>query len=105
VVVVDSDSGSLRGVITDRDIVVRAVAKRLDPSTTALRDICSRHVITLAPGDRPEEAVALMRTHSVRRIPVVENGLAVGMVSLGDLAVDRDPESALADISRAPATL
>ena len=105
VVVVDHDNGSLCGVITDRDIVVRAVARRLDPATTTLRDICSRHLITLAPGDRPEAAVSLMRTHSVRRIPVVEHGLAVGMVSLGDLAVDRDPESALADISRAPATV
>jgi CBS domain-containing protein len=105
VVVVGHARGSLCGVVTDRDIVVRAIAKRLDPSNTALRDICSRHVITLAPSDSPEDAVSLMRSHSVRRIPVVENGLAVGMVSLGDLAVDRDPESALADISRAPATV
>lgn len=104
VVVVD-ENGAVCGVVTDRDIVVRAVAKKLDPVTTTLGAICTRDVIAVAPSDRPEDAVELMRSHAVRRIAVIENGLAMGMVSLGDLAVDRDPESALADISRAPATV
>lgn len=105
VVVVDSDSGTVCGVVTDRDIVVRAVAKAMDPATTKLGDICTKDLITLSPDDAVEDAVSLMRTHSVRRIPVTEGGKAVGVVSLGDLALDRDPESALADISRAPATV
>ncbi|MGW4800465.1 CBS domain-containing protein, partial [Nonomuraea sp. NPDC004297] len=48
-----------------------------------------------------EQAVRLMREHAVRRLPVVEDGRAIGVVSLGDLAVERDPHSALADISAA----
>jgi signal-transduction protein with cAMP-binding, CBS, and nucleotidyltransferase domain len=105
VVVMDDSSGTVCGVVTDRDIVVRALAKGMDPTTTKLGDICTRDLVTLGPNDTAADAVSLMRTHSVRRIPVMENGQAVGMVSLGDLAVDRDPESALADISRAPATV
>jgi CBS domain-containing protein len=102
VVVLDADSSSVCGVVTDRDIVVRAVAKRLDPESTKLGDICTRDVISLGPDSSAEEAVSLMRTHAVRRIPVIANGTAVGIVSLGDLAKERDPESALADISSAP---
>jgi CBS domain-containing protein len=56
----------------------------------------------VAPSDSIEEAVRLMRTHAVRRLPVVEGGKAVGIVSLGDLAVERDPDSALGEISAAP---
>jgi CBS domain-containing protein len=105
VVVVDAESGTPCGVVTDRDIVVRAIAQDMDPTSTRLADICSRELITLSPDDTAESAISLMRTHSVRRIPVTEGGKPVGVVSLGDLAVDRDPESALADISRAPATV
>lgn len=105
VVVVDESSGSICGVVTDRDIVVRVVAKELDAKTTKLGDICSKDLITLSPDDSAADAVSMMRSHAVRRIPVTDHGKAVGMVTLGDLAVDRDPESALADISRAPATV
>jgi CBS domain-containing protein len=105
VVVVDESSGTVCGVVTDRDIVVRGLAKGLDPSTATLTDVCTTDLITLGPDDTAADAVSLMRTHSVRRIPVMQGGQAVGMISLGDLAVDRDPESALADISRAPATV
>jgi CBS domain-containing protein len=104
VVVVDADSGTACGVVTDRDIVIRTVAKDLDPRSTPLADICSRDLVSLSPEDKAESAVSLMRTHAIRRLPICEGGQVVGMVSLGDLAQDRDPESALADISRAPAT-
>jgi CBS domain-containing protein len=56
----------------------------------------------LSPTDSVEEAVALMRDKSVRRLPVVEHGHPVGIVSLGDLAIEKDPHSALGDISAAP---
>jgi CBS domain-containing protein len=46
-----------------------------------------------------------MRSHAVRRVPVLEEGRAVGIVSIGDLALERDPSSALADISAAPANI
>jgi CBS domain-containing protein len=96
------EGGTVCEVVTDRDIVVRAVAENADPAATPLNQICSRNVATLTPSDSVEDAVRLMRQHAIRRIPIVENGSPVGVVSLGDLALERDPESALADISAAP---
>jgi CBS domain-containing protein len=90
------------GIVTDRDIVVRTVAEAQDPATTTLADICSHRLLIVTPTDNIEEAVRLMRTHAIRRLPVVEGGKAVGIVSLGDLAVERDPDSALGGISAAP---
>jgi CBS domain-containing protein len=90
------------GIITDRDIAVRIVAEAKDPATTALADICSHSLLTVTPTDSVEHAVRLMRTHAIRRLPVVEEGKAVGIVSLGDLAVERDPNSVLGEISAAP---
>ena len=90
------------GIVTDRDIVVRTVAETQDPTITTLADICSHRLLTVTPTDSVEEAVRLMRTHAIRRLPVVEGGQAVGIVSLGDLAVERDPGSALGKISGAP---
>ncbi|MFC9910005.1 CBS domain-containing protein [Streptomyces sp. NPDC059862] len=93
----------LFGVLTDRDIAVRAVAEGLDPNTTTVGSLCTRPpVVTLAPDDTTDHAIELMRRHAVRRIPVVEHGgCPIGMISLGDLATTEDPHSALADISRA----
>jgi len=90
------------GIITDRDIAVRIVAEAKDPATTALADICSHSLLTVTSTDSVEHAVRLMRTHAIRRLPVVEEGKAVGIVSLGDLAVERDPNSVLGEISAAP---
>ena len=90
------------GIVTDRDIVVRTLAEGRDPATTTLADLCSHALLTVTPTDSVEEAVRLMRTHAIRRLPVVEGGQPVGIVSLGDLAVERDPGSALGDISSAP---
>ena len=101
-VVVTDDGGTVCGVLTDRDIVVRALAVDHDPKTTPVGELCTRELVSLSPDDGVDDAVSLMRTHAVRRLPVVQDGRAVGMVSLGDLAVDLDPASALADISRAP---
>lgn len=91
------------GIATDRDIVVRAIAQGSDPETTPIGDVCSQDPISLAPTDSVDEAVRLMRERAIRRLPIVEDGRPVGMISLGDLALARDPSSALADISAAPA--
>ncbi|TDB86669.1 CBS domain-containing protein [Actinomadura sp. KC216] len=93
--------GRLRGLVTDRDIVVRAVGVGKDMST-AVADICSTNMITIAPDADADTAVQLMRRHAVRRIPVVDGDRPIGMVSIGDLAVQRDERSALADISAEP---
>jgi CBS domain-containing protein len=96
------ENNQVCGIVTDRDIVVRSVAEARDPAATTLADICSHAVRTVAPTDSVEQAVQLMRTHAIRRLPVVEDGRAVGLVSLGDLAVAREPDSALGEISAAP---
>jgi len=101
VVVVDEER--LFGILTDRDIVVRVLAEEMDPATTTVADICSRDLTTVRPTDSVGSAVRLMREKALRRLPVVEdNGDVVGIVSLGDLAVERDRRSALGDISAAP---
>jgi CBS domain-containing protein len=90
------------GIVTDRDIVVRAIATGRDPRSTKLADICSRELTTLSPEDNVETAVRLMREHAVRRLPVVKDDRPVGILTLGDLAIEEDSESALADVSAAP---
>jgi CBS domain-containing protein len=100
VVVLDEDR--IQGILTDRDIVVRALAEGRDPARTTAGEICSRELTTLSPADGIEEAVKIMRAKAIRRLPVVEAGRPVGIVSLGDLAVERDPESVLGGISAAP---
>ena len=100
-VLVERD-GTVCGIVTDRDIVVRTVADGEDPADVRLGDICSRALVRLTTQDTVEDAIELMRDNAVRRIPVCEDGKAVGILSLGDLAIDRDPASALADISAMP---
>jgi CBS domain-containing protein len=99
--VIVAQGDRMLGVLTDRDITVRAVAEGHDPHTMPVRSMCTTEVITVGPEDDADEAVRMMRRHAVRRLPVVEAGHMLGMVSLGDLAVARDPDSALADISGA----
>jgi CBS domain-containing protein len=100
--VLDVDRNQLRGIVTDRDIAVRVVAEGKDPQAMTLDAMCTGDVITIAPDDSVDDALRVMSEHAVRRVPVVENGKPVGIVSIGDLAVDRDRESVLADISAAP---
>ena len=95
------DKGSVAGILTDRDIVVRAIAEGRDPASTKVGDVASRDVATLTPDSSVEDAIRIVREQNVRRIPVVQDGRPAGIVSIGDLAVERDTESALADISAA----
>ena len=100
IIVLEGDQ--LYGIVTDRDIVVRTVAEGRDPETATLGDICSREMTTLSPTDIVEDAVRLMRDKAIRRVPVIENGTPIGIVSLGDLAVSQDLHSTLGHISAAP---
>jgi CBS domain-containing protein len=93
----------LLGIITDRDIVVRAIADGTDPQTTPVEQYCSTDVVVADAGDQLGDVVAMFRDRAIRRIPVTEGGRLVGIISLGDLARHKDPGSALADISAAPA--
>jgi CBS domain-containing protein len=96
-----TDDSAPMGIITDRDIVVRAIADGRDISATEVGQVCSKDVSTVSPNDATDVAVTLMRTRAIRRLPVVSDGRIVGIVGLGDMAVERDPRSALADISAA----
>jgi CBS domain-containing protein len=100
VIVLDEDR--LYGILTDRDIVVRVVAERRDPCQTRLGDVCSRQLTTIGPDDSVGQALRLMREKAIRRLPVVEASEVVGILTIGDIAVERDSRSALADISAAP---
>jgi CBS domain-containing protein len=99
--VIVQDGPQLHGIVTDRDIVVRAVAEDQAPSAVTVGEICSVDPVTLGPDDPIDRAVQLMREHAIRRLPVTEDGRAVGVVSLGDLAIERDARSVLAEISMA----
>ena len=83
----------LRGMITDRDIVMRCIAADADPRSTPVREIMSRGIITVSPGDSIEIAAAAMGTDQIRRLPVVDEGRLVGMVSLCDLASSSSVEA------------
>lgn len=99
VVVVDGDE--VRGIVTDRDLVVRALADGRLPDT-ALAEVVSEGLVTVSPATSVREAAEVMAEQAVRRLPVVDNGRLVGIVSMGDLAISEDPNSALADVSAAP---
>jgi CBS domain-containing protein len=97
-----TENGHLRGIVTDRDIVVRAIAAGRQPSATAVAEICSPNIQVVEADQPPARAAEIMRENALRRLPVVDQGQLVGIVSIGDLAVAEDPNSALADISAAP---
>jgi CBS domain-containing protein len=100
-VVIVVNHGSIRGVLTDRDVVVRAIAAGRDPKSIKVGEIVSEDVATVTHDEPVDKVVSLMREKAIRRVPVVDGGRPVGVVSLGDLAVERDSKSALADISAA----
>lgn len=100
-VIVADDGSKLRGIVTDRDIAVRAVAEGKAPDKVKVADVCSGDITALAPSDSVEDAVRIMRELAIRRVPVVDKGTPVGIVSIGDLAQARDSGSALSDISSA----
>jgi CBS domain-containing protein len=96
------DNGGPLGIVTDRDIVTRAVAAGRDPENVHLGEIATSNVRTVDVDTPVDEVIRLMSDAAVRRIPVCEGGRPVGIVALGDLARDRDRASLLGDISAAP---
>jgi len=96
------DAGELYGILTDRDIVVRVLAEGRDPAQVRIGEACSRELSTIGVDQSVGEAVRLMRERAIRRLPVTEKGQVVGVLTIGDIAVERDSRTALADISAAP---
>lgn len=95
------ENGQVTGIVTDRDIVVRGVADGRDADSTSISEVCTTGVETIDPSASVDDALRMMREHDIRRLPVVKSGRPVGILSLGDLAVEREPDSTLADISAA----
>ncbi len=79
------DDGKLSGIVTERDLTQRVLAKGLDPEETSIGDIMTKDPDTLSPGDSALDALELMSVRNYRHLPVVENGKVVGMVSIRDL--------------------
>ncbi|GAA3931685.1 CBS domain-containing protein [Actinomadura viridis] len=100
-------SGKLCGLVTDRDIVIRAVAESRDAGLTSLGEVCTAEPVTLGPDDDTDTALRLMRQEAIRRVPVVDDqNRPVGIVSIGDLVIaDGTGASPLRDISEAPPNL
>jgi CBS domain-containing protein len=103
--IVVTDGQRLFGMVTDRDIVVRAVAERKDPAKTTIGSITTRETVMIEQSSTGAEAARLMRERAVRRVLVCDaDRKLVGIISLGDLAMQLDPSSALSEISEARAT-
>jgi CBS domain-containing protein len=96
------EDGKPYGIVTDRDIVIRAVAEGLNPETAPVASVCSKDLTTVSPEADIESAIRLMRDRAVRRVLVVDwENAPLGIVSLGDLAIARDSQSLLGQISAA----
>lgn len=94
------NDGTLAGLVTDRDLVVRGLAEGNGPDSP-VGPLCSGDLIGVEADADVYQAEQLIREHAVRRLPVISDGQVVGIVSMGDLAVSSDAESALAAVSRA----
>lgn len=99
--VIVTHEGEACGIVTDRDIVVKAVAESDDAMTVPLGDICEHELHAVAPDASVEEVIRMMEDKAIRRVPVMEDSEVVGIISIGDLAVHRDSDSALGQISAA----
>ena len=94
--------GTLRGIVTDRDLTTRVLADDRDAGSVSLGDLLTDELHVVRPDDDLREAVALMRRHAVKRVPVIEeDDTPVGVLSMGDLALSLDEDSALADVTAA----
>lgn len=98
------DQSGVIGIVTDRDIIVRNIAHGKDPKETPVRDVMTGQVITASPDMEVDEVAQMMASKQIRRVPVVENNMIVGMVALGDIATDRrftmEASEALSEISK-----
>jgi CBS domain-containing protein len=86
------EEGRLAGIVTDRDIVTRAVAERRNPQAVKVEEIASHDLVTVESEQDLDDALALMARHKVRRLPVLEGGRLVGMLAQADIALGAKEE-------------
>jgi CBS domain-containing protein len=97
------ENGRLVGVVTDRDLTIRVLAEERDPQSTTVGEIASKDVVSVAPDAELDEALRLLASHQVRRLPVVEGDRLVGVVAQADVARqgdDRDTGHVVEQISK-----
>jgi CBS domain-containing protein len=97
--VIVTEGDRVRGIVTERDIMVRAVAEEADPRAMTVAEVLTRDLVTLAPDDDIKAAEGLMRVHAVKHLPVLDGDHLVGIVALGDIAVEEQPESVFAELA------
>jgi CBS domain-containing protein len=97
--VVVTQGGKIRGIVTDRDIVVRAVADGASSTVTQLGDICSTDTVTVPSDTSIDDAIEIMRMRSIRRLPVVDGDRVIGVVGAEDIVLDRPRAPRLADVT------
>lgn len=89
------ENGKLRGIVTDRDLAVHALTGKDDPRKTPVRKFMSTRVVTGQAEWSLEEAAKVMASHHIRRLPIVQDGEVVGILSFGDLALHENRKSVL----------
>jgi signal-transduction protein with cAMP-binding, CBS, and nucleotidyltransferase domain len=94
--------GCVWGPFTPPLLALKYIAHDHDPASMVVRDVCNHTIESVESGDPVGKAVKMMSERAIRRLPVIDDGRLVGIVTLGDLAIERDPASALANISEAP---
>ena len=100
------DDNRLKGMLTDRDITVRAVAEGMDPSSVKVSDFADQKPVTIGADDSLDEALRTMTEHDVRRLPVIDGHDLVGMISQADIAQNMSGTQTgglVEDISTSPA--
>jgi CBS domain-containing protein len=103
------EGGSLIGLVTDRDLVIRVIAERRDPDDVKLGGIVTKSPVTVTPDTKLSEARDLLAEHRIRRLPVMKGQELVGILSLGDVAIagasDRRLGETLEEISESGSTM
>jgi CBS domain-containing protein len=97
--VIVTEGGRVRGIVTERDILVRAVAEDADPRAMTAADVLTSDLVTVAPDDDIKAAEGLMRVNAIKHLPVCDGDRLVGIVALGDIAVEEQPESLFAELA------
>ncbi len=91
------DQSGVVGIVTDRDIVVRTIAPGKNPQMTTVKDVMTAGVSTVSPDMDIKDVTRQMANSQIRRVPVIENNTLVGIVALGDVAVDAKYDTEVAE--------